>query len=227
MTRDELLRTLARHIDAARRPHPTRVAIDGVDAAGKTTLADELVAPLEALGRPVIRASGDAFGQPAAIRYRRGRMSGEGYFHDAVNHAALVDALLAPLGPGGTLRYRRVGFDILHDQPIDAASEHAPSDAVLLVDGVFLLRDELRPFWDVTLFVQASFDATLARAEARDAARFGGVDATRQRYLERYIPGQRLYLAEVDPERRAQFVVRNDDPTHPQLISHPGTTTRS
>jgi hypothetical protein len=40
-----------------------RVAIDGVDGVGKTTLADELVAPLQLLGRDVIRASIDGFHQ--------------------------------------------------------------------------------------------------------------------------------------------------------------------
>jgi hypothetical protein len=33
-------------IAAVERPHPARVALDGVDGAGKTHLADELVGPL-------------------------------------------------------------------------------------------------------------------------------------------------------------------------------------
>ena len=52
----------AKRIASVSLPHPTRVAINGVDAAGKTTLADALVAPLEELGRPVIRASVDGSG---------------------------------------------------------------------------------------------------------------------------------------------------------------------
>lgn len=46
------------------RTHPLRVlrvAIDGPDAAGKTTLADDLAAHLTGRGRPVIRASVDDF----------------------------------------------------------------------------------------------------------------------------------------------------------------------
>jgi uridine kinase len=45
-----------------RIPHPTRVAIDGVDAAGKTTLDDELAEVLRERGRGVIRASIDGGG---------------------------------------------------------------------------------------------------------------------------------------------------------------------
>lgn len=42
MTRQKVLEKLADLIIGVSKPHPVRVAIDGVDAAGKTTLADEL-----------------------------------------------------------------------------------------------------------------------------------------------------------------------------------------
>ena len=43
------------------RYHP-RVAIDGVDGAGKTTLPDELAPVIEGAGRGVVRASIDGLG---------------------------------------------------------------------------------------------------------------------------------------------------------------------
>ena len=64
-----MLETLARTLASVSGAHPIRVAIDGVDAAGKTTLADELVSPVRALGRTVIRASVDDFYNPREIRY--------------------------------------------------------------------------------------------------------------------------------------------------------------
>jgi uridine kinase len=51
MTREDLVSDVVHRISRVRRPHLVRVAIDGVDAAGKTTLANELVAPLERVGR--------------------------------------------------------------------------------------------------------------------------------------------------------------------------------
>ena len=59
MPRTALLQQMAREIIAIERDHPVRVAIDGPGAAGKTTLADELVEQIEAHGRPVIRATID------------------------------------------------------------------------------------------------------------------------------------------------------------------------
>ena len=44
-----------------------RVAIDGVDGAGKTTFAEELADILRMLPREVIRASVDGFHHPRAL----------------------------------------------------------------------------------------------------------------------------------------------------------------
>jgi len=218
MTREELRAELARRIAQVKRPHPVRVAIDGVDAAGKTMLAEELVAPLEALGRPVIRACVDGFHHPAAVRYRRGNTDPEGYFRDSFNYARLVEVLLAPLGPQGDRRYRRAIFDFRLDSPVDSPVLKAPAKAVLLFDGVFLLGPDLRPHWDFSIFVRADFDLTLARAEVRDSRLFGDASKVRLRYEERYIPGQRLYLSEVEPERHASVVVDNNDVLRPMIV---------
>jgi uridine kinase len=100
--RDRLLDQLARRIVSLEHRHPIRVAIDGIDAAGKTTLADELVAPIGRGGRPVIRASIDGFHRPRAERYRQGASSPAGYYEDSFDYPALRDVLLSPLGPAGS-----------------------------------------------------------------------------------------------------------------------------
>ncbi len=88
---------------------------------------------------------------------------------------------------------------------------------MLLFDGVFVLREELREFWDFSIFVDAGFDVTLARALERDLSLFGSERAVRERYESRYIPGERLYLERWRPRERADAVVRNDEPANPAL----------
>ena len=219
MKRQALLERLAKRLVARTPGHPLRVAIDGVDAAGKTTLADDLAPIVEGLGRPVIRASVDGFHQPARVRRRRGALSPEGYYHDSFDLEAVRSNLLQPLGPRGSRRIRRSVFDSVADQPTAAPIEEADTDAILLFDGIFLLRPELRPYWEETIFLRADFAVTVARARERDAALLGGVEAVERRYRERYVPGQRLYLETVQPERIASVVVLHDDPARPVLIS--------
>src|SRR5215831_16372293 len=82
--RDKMLGRLAEAVGPVTVTHPTRVAIDGPPAAGKTTLADELAVVLRAQGREVIRATIEGFLFPRAQRYRRGEYSPEGCYFD--NH---------------------------------------------------------------------------------------------------------------------------------------------
>ena len=214
MKRSELLEQLAGGICQIERPYPVRVAIDGPDAAGKTTLADELVAPLQTRGRVVIRASIDGFHNPAKLRYARGRDSAPGYYYDSFNYDSVIESLLAPLGQGGSRRYRTATYDYRIDSPVDMPLQMAPPKAILLFDGVFLLRPELNDYWDLSIVVDVSFETVLARAEKRDAVELGGAGQVRRLYEERYIPGQRLYFEECRPRDRASIVIDNNDPNN-------------
>jgi len=220
MKRPELLELLGGLLLEREPPHPLRVAIDGPDGAGKTTLADEL-AELLAGKRPAIRAGIDGFHNPRELRYRRGPDSPEGYFLDSFDYEALRAILLDPLGPGGTRRYRRALFDYRADEKVAAPEEEASDDSILLFDGVFLLRPELRAFWDFSIFVQAGFDETLRRAEERDRELMGGADAVRERYRKRYIPGQELYFSSCAPQEVADVVIDNADVSQPRLARRP------
>jgi uridine kinase len=216
MNRPELLDLLGGLLLERESPHPLRVAIDGPDGAGKTTLADEL-AEFLAGKRSVIRAGIDGFHNPRELRYRRGPDSPEGYFLDSFDYEALRGLLLEPLGPGGSRRYRRALFDYRVDKQVAAPEEVASPGSILLFDGVFLLRDELRSFWDFSVFVHADFDEIVRRAEARDRELMGGVEAVRERYRKRYIPGQELYFSSCAPQEVAEVVLDNTNVNEPKL----------
>jgi uridine kinase len=216
-SRAGVVERLAALIDAVERPHPVRVAIDGPDAAGKTTLSDELAAAMRKEGRAVVRVSIDGFHRPREERYRRGPDSPVGYYEDSFDYGALRRCVLEPLGPGGTLRYRPAVFDLRTDSALPAAEAVAPRDAVLLLDGIFLLRPELFESWDVRIFVAVGFEEVLRRALERDATLLGSRAEVERRYRSRYIPGQQLYYAAARPAETAHLVVHNDDPERPTL----------
>lgn len=195
-----------------------RVAVDGPDAAGKTTLADSLASTLEARGRPVVRVGIDGFQRPRAERYRRGPLSPLGYFMDAFDYAALRAAVLDPLGPGGDGRYRAAVFDYRSDTPLAEPARQAPLGAVLVVDGVFLLRDELRDAWDLSVHLDVTPDESLRRALDRDLPLFGSADVIEERYRRRYLPAQELYRRTARPLEAATVVIDNEDPDHPVLV---------
>jgi uridine kinase len=214
-TRGELLDRLAGAIESVTTPHPLRVAVDGPPAAGKTTLADELALLLRARGREVIRASGESFHLPRAQRYRRGEFSPEANYYDAFDYDALRRVLLDPLGPDGDRRYQNAVYDLDTDTALSQPVTTAAADAVLLLDGVFLLRPELAGRWDLSIFVSAAFEQALDRARVRDLARLGSTAEVERRFRTRYIPAQKLYFAMARPADHADIVVHNDEPQRP------------
>ena len=218
MTRQWLLKQLAESIVSVPCPHPLRVAIDGIDAAGKTMLADEMAPFLEEYGRCVIRASIDGFHRPRQERYRQGADSPRGYYEDSFDYTALKEVLLFPLGPGGSRYYHRAVFDVRSDILISSAEEYAPAEAILLFDGIFLLRPELVALWDYRIFVNVDIEVALQRAMQRDLLLFGSSEAVVARYRQRYIPGQQLYFQIAHPLETASVIIENDDPAHPRLV---------
>ncbi len=213
-TRDELLGRLAEAVGSVAVAHPTRVAVDGPPAAGKTTLADELAGVLRARGRDVIRATIDDFLFPRAQRYPRGEYSAEGCYFDAHDYEALNRVLLDPLGPGGDRRCQDAVYDRTADTALSPPVTTAPVDAVLVFDGVFLMRPELIDRWDLRIFVSTALERTVERAVIRER-RVSSRAAVERRWRERYLPSQQFYFATVRPVDHADIVVHNDEPQQP------------
>lgn len=215
--RELVLAQVAASVCALDLGHPTRVAVDGITAAGKTSLAAELAEAVEHLGRPAATVTMDGYHHQRARRYRQGRRSAAGYFEDAFDCSALVTHVLVPLGPSGDHRYRARIHDLVSDCLIDEPPITAPVDAVIIVDGCFLQRQELAPHWDFRIFVDSPFETARARGIQRDAELFGGVPLAEELYEVRYEPACRLYLESAQPMRTADVIVDNDDLERPGL----------
>ncbi|MBI5323359.1 uridine kinase [Bradyrhizobium sp.] len=215
-TRNALLDRLAATIATLHPDRRIRVAIDGVDGAGKTMLADALAPLVIAKGREVIRASVDGFHNPRAVRYARGRHSPDGFYLDSYDYAAFRRLLLDPLGSGSSGNYIARHFDHRTDQPVVPRPQQAAQTVALIVDGIFLHRTELRECWDLSIFLQVDFAVSTARNAARDGtpeALDPEAPSTR-----RYVGGQQRYLAECNPQQAADIVIDYNDPGAPKIL---------
>jgi uridine kinase len=191
--RSKVIARVADHLVANSPGHPLRVAVDGITAAGKSTLADELALAITLRGRPSVRLSMDGYHNARAYRYRQGRDSAAGYYQDAYDFGSLATRVLMPLGPGGARCYQPAIIDLATDQTVaDDPLEVSPA-AVLVVDGSFLQRAELDGLWDEIVFVDTAFEVAQSRGARRDHA------------------ANRIYLTDRAPEQRADVVISNDD----------------
>jgi uridine kinase len=213
--RQEVLDTVARAVSRPIASEVIRVAVDGVDGAGKTHFADELAEILRASGRSVIRASVDGFHNPRSIRYRQGRDSPKGFFEDSYDYEQLKAVLLDPLSPGGNGHYRAAVFDHRADRPVSAPSRVAAPGDILLLDGIFLHRPELRAYWDYSIFLEVTFAVSIPRGAQRGEGSPDPAAPSNQRYVR----GQELYLRTCEPTRFATFTINNDDLLAPYIVT--------
>ncbi len=190
------------------------VGVDGRDGAGKTTFADELAAVLRAAGRPVVRASVDGFHHPRERRHRRGRRSAVGYWLDAYDYGRLRAELLDPVRPGGAGVVRTAVHDVRTDAELDLPAVRVAPGSVLVLDGVFLHRDELRSYLDFSVYLQVDIQEARARMAVRD-----GTDPADPAHA-RYAGAHEIY-ARLRPAERADVVVDNTDLAAPRVVGRP------
>lgn len=217
MLRSQLLEALTKYILAKKTDHPVRVAIDGLDNAGKTMLAKELIFPLKKSRRQILNISIDGFHNPQKFRYRRGEYSPEGYYYDSFNLDAVISDVLEPLSPGGNRQFRQQIFDYRIDQNVESAWETAEDNAILLFDGLFLQRQELNSFWDIRIFIEIDQDISLDRAFKRDLQYYQTLGKIQQKYVQRCFPAHQIYLERCHPEHRADVIIENNDWKRPTL----------
>ena len=158
--------------------------------------------------------SADDFHQVRALRHTRGRDSAEGMWLDSYDYERLRREVLDAFAPGGDGRFSARGHDLASDAVLEPRWELAPAGTVLVLDGLFLHREELVGCWDLSVWLEAPYEVTCARMAVRD-----GTDPDPDHpSMFRYVGAQRLYRALAEPEARADVVVDNADLSRPHVL---------
>ena len=87
---------------------------------------------------------------------------------------------------------------VARDAPVESAWVAAPRDAVLIVDGIFLHRPELRDLWDWSVWLDVPYEVAYARMALRDGSDPDPDAPSNARYRQ----GQQLYLRRGGPAGR-------------------------
>lgn len=191
----------------AATPSPGRavlVAVDGVDGSGKTTFADRLAAAYDDAGLRAVTVHADDFLNPKSVRYRLGRSSPEGFFLDSIDLEALRAKVIDPVKNAEQLIIPR-HFDHAADMPVAPEPTVIGPRSVVIVEGMFLHRDELQEVWDCSVFLDVPFEVSVGRMARRDGSHPDPAHVSNQRYVQ----GQKLYLSQCAPKERAGVVVDN------------------
>lgn len=198
--------------------HRLRVAVDGLTAAGKTSLGHELARGLVNRGRPVLRASLDDFKRPWREAHLYDRVSGEGYYRHAFDYEAASGLLLEPAAPAADGIVALCSIDPLTQVDHSAVKAAMPADGVLIVDGVFACRPELNRYWDLRVWVEIDPELSVLRGTQRDGEMEGSPEDAEALHRDRYLAAEMLYQQEVDPRAFVEVIVDNTDFGGPRLL---------
>lgn len=221
--RRALLDGICQQILRTQQSKPLLIAVDGVDGAGKTVFAGELSNTLTELGLEVVQSSTDNFHNSKSYRYRRGEDSANGFYEDSFNYEQIKSLVLDPLKSDGNRKCVLSAFDHTTDSTRLSPEISVPESAVLVFDGIFLMRPELRHYWDLSIFLRVSFTENTKRTVIRDFDQTTSEIKTEESFISRhnsrYIAGQQLYLDQVNPESLADIVIDNENPADPTFIT--------
>lgn len=181
------VRKLLRHHDGV---EPLLVAVDGCSGAGKSTLAAALAVELD--GAVV---SLDDFYRPMDPERRRGLDAQTGY-ELYFDWQRLISEVLDPLVLGEPARYQPYDWstEALAEQPAAIRPE-----GVIVFDGVYSHRPQLRGYWDIAVFVDTPAEVRAQRLKVR---------ADDPDWVQRWSAAEDWYLTNVDPRSGADVVVR-------------------
>jgi len=198
--------------------HHIVVGVDGVDGSGKTQFARKLAERLRDLPTPINPhiLSIDDFHNPRAVRHRQGRDSSVGYFEDSFDYESLIIQVLEPLKNSAGDRAAIVpkAHNLITDLKIQCDSIAIESRSLVILEGIFLLRDELINYLDFKIFLDVPFQESVRRMSLRD----GSVNDPEDASLRRYIEGQKLYFQRCSPKERADWIVDNSNYDAPTIL---------
>lgn len=186
-TSEDVLSAIAR-LTGSESKRPLLVGIDGFGGSGKSTLSNSIRDALEASA-----VEGDDFYGPVDTDWA-GLSPQDGYerFFD---HERLAREVLRPLGRAEHTRYQRYNWqnNVLGDWV------ELPAEGVVVVEGVYMLRPQLREFWDLSVFVDTPWPMRLDRQVSRGE--------NTEEDIRLWTDAEKYYERTFEPANRADLVL--------------------
>jgi len=196
MTPDAMVRAACSLIETRKRDGERLfVAIDGGAGAGKSMLARGIREHLKSVS--ILRT--DDFFRPLN-EHPIAQLSAEKLYELYFPWERMCDEALIPLDRGETARYQR--YDWSTDRLLDWVSVE-PAE-IVLVEGVYSSRPEIRPMLDAVIVVEAPRAERVRRVLARDP---NSVDD----WMTAWMSAEDWYLNQIRPQDAADLTLLSAD----------------
>ena len=200
---DEILK-LRRSIPAQRS---VLVAITGIDGCGKGYVTSRIVDGLRKKGLRAVAINVDGWLNLPDKRFDASNPAEHFYLH-AIRFEELFAELVLPLRDLRSLRVVTNHAEETSTEYKRRAYEFEDVDVIVL-EGIYLLKRDLQPCYDLSVWIDCSFDTALERAIPR-AQEGLTPEQTLRAYRTTYFPAQEIHFSRDDPKGEATLVVNND-----------------
>jgi uridine kinase len=205
------LQVVADKILEARRAVPARrsvlVAVSGIDGCGKGYVTAEVVKALQARGVRAASINIDGWLNLPAKRFNSANAAEHFYLH-AIRFDEMFAQLVLPLRDHRSVRIEAEYAEETATQYRRHLYEFDDIDVIAL-EGIYLLKRALRAHYDLSFWIECSFDTALERAIAR-AQEGLPEEETVNAYRTIYFPAQEIHFQRDNPRTAATMIVNND-----------------
>lgn len=192
------------------RHDPSRamlIGVSGIDGAGKGWVSTELAGRLRLHGYHVVVLNVDGWLNLPQVRFSP-HSPGAHFYYNALRLDEFFARLLEPLQA---------------HRCVDIAADYAEETAhtfrlhryvyenvdIVLAEGIFLFKAAYRRIFDLTVWVDCSYETALERAIARSQEGLSPQDTTRA-FETIYFPAQHLHAHIDAPKVHATYILPND-----------------
>ena len=183
------------------------IGVDGLGGAGKTTLVNSLKIQLQNENYYSYVLHIDDFIHPKRIRYDSSKEEWYCYYNLQWRYDYLVKEILSPIKNGEIIDKQIEIYNRESDEYF-IQRVNLVHGSVLILEGVFLQRKELKDYLDFIIYLDVPQEVRLNRVLARDSY-IGGLEDIKYKYEKRYFPAEEKYILEYSPIENADFVLKN------------------
>ena len=176
------------------------------NGSGKSTIADSLKLKLQSRGYETYILHIDDFIHPKHVRYNESKEEWYCYYNIQWRYDYLVKEILFHIKNNDQIDKLIEIYDKENDNYI-LETIGISAGSILLLEGIFIQRKELRKYLDFTIYIDTPKHVRLKRVLERDLY-MGEEEDINNKYKRRYFPAEEKYISEYWSIENANFVLR-------------------
>jgi uridine kinase len=195
------------------------VGVSGLDASGKSQIADSLSRKLSEKGKNILSMSGDSFQFPREYKedFQEKDWATQ-HMRRTINFQKMIDELLQPLQAlPDTLQLDIVDYDTKEKVKTAIPLQYP---LIVIIESIYLFSRRIMPYLNYKIFLDISIEEALTRAtlRKRDLELYGSVQGIERKYKQKNFPGYLEFGLLEDPKSHADVLIDNNDWKNPVII---------